>query len=53
MPESIVKGDRCYYCGMEVWREITSWLGKDDLSYNCLGKWPRPHRVRRVGEEEG
>ena len=35
MPDSIVSGDRCYYCGMAVWRETTSWLGEDDLSYNC------------------
>ena len=35
MPDSIVSGDRCYYCGMEVWQETTSWLGNDDLSYNC------------------
>ena len=47
MPDSVVSGDRCYYCGMAVWRETTSWLGDDDLSYNCSGKWPRPHHVRR------
>ena len=35
MPDSIVSGDRCYYCGMAVWQETTSWLGEDDLSYNC------------------
>ena len=35
MSDSIVSGDRCYYCGMEVWQETTSWLGEDDLSYNC------------------
>jgi hypothetical protein len=48
MPDSIVSGDRCYYCGMEVWQETTSWLGNDDLSYNCPGKWPKAHYVRRV-----
>jgi len=35
MSDSIVKGNRCYYCGMEVWQETTSWLGEDDLSYVC------------------
>ena len=58
MPDSIVKGDRCYYCGMAVWLETSSgWLGDDDLSNTCSGTvrdgWPRPHRVRRVGEEQG
>ena len=53
MPDSVVSGDRCYYCGMAVWRETTSWLGEDDLSYNCRHRWledpsPRPHYVRRV-----
>jgi len=52
MPDSVVSGDRCYYCGMAVWQETTSWLGDDDLSYNCRHRWledpsPRPHYVRR------
>ncbi len=53
MPDSIVSGDRCYYCGMVVWQETTSWLGEDDLSYNCLVRFPGAHYVRRVREEQG
>jgi len=59
MPDSVVSGDRCYYCGMEVWQEYGdpmvadgSWLGEDDLSYRCpVGV--RPHSVRRYEKEEG